>query len=236
MDVMTLWRMVMSCVIVSLLSGCVLPGYFTPGHWLRVDAQTLSFTGPIEPGIEREFLETVTPETTRLIISSGGGDVEVALVVADYIHNYGLDIEVNQLCGSSCANYWFTAARKKTVLQGAYVGFHGDITSSIPYWKTPTAETLESARRISAKEQDFYEKIGVNPKLYAFSAAFTTGNEVSFWLPSPAELTCMGVTNLTEMWFSFNPSDFTLANRWPNPNVLTSVQDKRVPKPEVCAP
>jgi hypothetical protein len=155
-------------------------------------------------------------------------------MVGDYIYDHELDIEVNQLCGSSCANYWFTAARKKTVSQGAYVGFHGDITSSVQYWKTPNAETLEVARRISLKEQAFYKKIGVNPELYAFSAAFTTSNEVTFWLPSPAELACMGVTNLDGMWFSSNPSEYVLANRWPHPNVLTSVQDKRIPKPELC--
>ena len=220
--------------LTMLLSSCGLVLRSAPSLWERVDAQTLVFSGGIDSRTDEAFLEAVTPETTKLIVNTTGGDVESALIVADYIFKHQLDLEVREVCGSSCANYWFTAAKKKTVPRGAYVGFHGDVGSSLPYWGTVTDEVMTYTQKVIAKEAAFYKRIKLDSRIFAFSAAFAVHHK-TIWAASPAELACVGVKNL-EMWFSDNPNDFTAANRLWQPTVKTSAQDTRVPRPSLCQP
>ena len=57
---------------------------------------------------------------TTLLIDSAGGEIVVGM-------DFGreLDVVVDRACLSSCANYVFTAARKKEILPGAVVAWHG---------------------------------------------------------------------------------------------------------------
>lgn len=203
----------------------------------RVDAQTISFTGPIQEGDDARFEALLTPETRRLIISSGGGEVTAGMKMGKLIHQHGLDVEVRDVCGSACANYIFTAGRKKIVPKGSFVGFHGDPKNSplIQVWRffyRNNAATAQYTKESNRLTEELYALIGINPKLYAHSAQFTLANNVTFWVPSPRELDCMNVKGL-EMWFSDNLADFT--NSW-KVNVRTSKQDIRQPSPDICAP
>ncbi len=214
------------------LTGCALLQP-RPGTWTRLSPEVLAFSGAIENGTDTEFFRLVTPETKRLQVRSYGGDVLIALKVARYISDHQLDLEVNEVCGSSCANYWFMAAHTKIVTTGAYIGFHGDVGSSLPYWDNPSAEVLDQAQKTVAEEKAFYQTVQIDSRIYAFSAAFTTYHKVGFWAPSPEELTCVGVTNL-KMWFNPDSSTFVSANGWNRPVVKTSAQDTRVPRPQLC--
>lgn len=220
--------------LAGLLSSCGLVLRSPPSLWERVDAQTLMFSGGIDSRTDEAFLEAVTSETTRLIVNTTGGNVESALIVGDYIFKYQLDLEVREVCGSSCANYWFTAASKKTVPRGAYVGFHGDVGSSLPYWEKLTEDHLAAVQKVIDKEAAFYKRIKLDSRIFAFSAAFAVHHK-AIWAASPAELACVGVNDL-EMWFSDNPNDLTAANRLWQPTVKTSAQDTRVPRPSLCQP
>jgi hypothetical protein len=221
-----------ACFLAVLLSGC-LPPVAQPGKWSRLNDSTLSFRGSIDSGSEKEFLALVDARISRVQVSTFGGDVESALVIADYLHDHKIDLEVEEVCVSSCANYWFPAANRKIVPVGAYVGFHGDVTSSIPYWHNPSAEAIKFAQETSAKEQAFYQRIGLNPKLFQFSIDFIETNDVSIWAISPNEAACAGMKNL-EMWFPNDPKEFTLANSRPYPNVGISFEDKRTPPQDLC--
>ena len=152
-----------------VLSGCGLVIRSAPSLWERLDAQTLSFSGEIEARTDEDFLRIVTPETTKLVVNTTGGNVESALIVARYIHEHQLDLEVREVCASSCANYWFAAAKKKTVPRGAYIGFHGDVGSSLPYWETPPAKALVSIQKIIANEAAFYSSVKLDPRIFASS-------------------------------------------------------------------
>jgi hypothetical protein len=221
-----------SCFFAVFLSGC-LPPVAQPGKWLRLNDSTLYFRGSIDSGSDKEFLALVDARITQIRVSTFGGDVEPALVIAEFLHDHNIDLEVEGVCVSSCANYWFPAANRKIVPVGSYVGFHGDITSSIPYWHNPSAETIASAEKTSAKEQAFYQKIGLNPKLFQFSIDFIETNDVGIWAISPKEAACAGVKNL-EMWFPSASKQFTLADSSPYPTVGISLNDKRVPTLDLC--
>jgi hypothetical protein len=219
-------------LLVFGFTGCGL--FPTAGVWTRIDSQTIAFTGRIQAGVDREFFRIITPETKKIIVKSGGGDILTALAIGTYIFEHQLSIEVDELCGSSCANYWFTAASTKIVRQGALVGFHGDYGSSVPYWKNPSPQELEQAKVIIAAEKVFYQKIGLDERIFVFSIEFELANNAEFWIASPEELACVGVKNL-EMWFSPNLADYTLANSI-SPPAKTSFQDVRVPRPSLCHP
>ena len=61
----------------------------------------------------------------RLFMNSVGGDVEAGLAIARSVLKNDMDVVVDGICLSSCANYLFLAGRTKTVLPLALVGFHG---------------------------------------------------------------------------------------------------------------
>ena len=111
---MNQFRRTIICFCISLgLSGCTLLEAAQRGVWTRIDSETLNFTGEIVTGTEIDFERLMTPDIRRLRVRSSGGDVEVALKIAETIFARKLDLEVNGYCASSCANYWFPAANKK---------------------------------------------------------------------------------------------------------------------------
>jgi hypothetical protein len=61
----------------------------------------------------------------RIIVQSPGGDVRQAIVLGNWILDHGVDVEVTGSCASSCANYLFTAGRRKFIDAGSIVIWHG---------------------------------------------------------------------------------------------------------------
>jgi hypothetical protein len=225
-------KWIVACLLAVLLSACI-PPVAQPGKWSRLNDSTLYFRGSIDLGSDKEFMALVDARITRIQVSTFGGDVEAALVIADYLHDHKIDLEVEGVCVSSCANYWFPAAHRKIVPVSAYVGFHGDVTSSIPYWHNPSAEAIKFAQKTSEKEQAFYKRIGFDPRVFQFSIDFIQTNEVSIWAISPKEATCAGVKNLN-MWFPNASQKFKFADSSPYPFVGISLGDKRVPALDFC--
>jgi hypothetical protein len=224
-----------------LLSGCsptlVRLLTLTPGTFVQRDEQTLVFTGYITFGTANAFAAALKPETTTLVLDSGGGLTTDGLEMGRLIHTRGLDVVVDGLCASSCANYLFTAGRHKTVLPGSYVGFHGD-----PRASRAGDDELARARgevvpvRLGNPEQyraddEFYRSIGLNPAIFSQSVQFTNRYDVTFWAPSPGELRCLGVKDLS-MWFSTNPRDYS---RYKDRSVSTSVQEGWIPDSPLCS-
>lgn len=88
--------------------------------------QSLCFNGPINKVSTTQAVEILESKPVKtLVISSTGGSVHYALDIAEYIQAENIDIVVNHYCISSCANYFFLAARYKYVTEGSFVGWHG---------------------------------------------------------------------------------------------------------------
>lgn len=62
---------------------------------------------------------------TTLLIDSAGGEIVVGMDFGTWVLERRLNVVVDRACLSSCANYVFTAARKKEILPGAVVAWHG---------------------------------------------------------------------------------------------------------------
>lgn len=100
------------------------------GEWTVVTNNTLSFKGPIESSEFDKFKQVFSSDITKIIVDSGGGDAEVGLAIGGLIAKADIDVEVQGICMSSCANYIFTAGRNK-ILNRGIVGYHGNMTALV---------------------------------------------------------------------------------------------------------
>jgi len=96
---------------------------------LNRNSNIICLTGEITDEMSsslREFLQHTSSHAT-VILDSPGGSVRFAtdIVRALGIGNYDAIVLDGSVCFSSCANYILLAARKKIILDGAYVGWHG---------------------------------------------------------------------------------------------------------------
>lgn len=100
----------------------------------------------------------------KILITSGGGDADASLDLAEEILKRGIDVYVNGPCYSACANYIFLAARKKYILDKSVVAWHG----APGYPKDDSSFSEEAKARIRntvSRHLAFFSKIGVDPDL-----------------------------------------------------------------------
>lgn len=71
------------------------------------------------------LIKSAEDTVKRLVINSGGGDVNGGMDLAELVLAHQLDVEVERLCASSCANYVFPAGKTKQIQKGAVVVWHG---------------------------------------------------------------------------------------------------------------
>ncbi|QYG07801.1 hypothetical protein [Janthinobacterium sp. PAMC25594] len=77
------------------------------------NGRVINMVGSIVEGDSVKFLKAVTMRSKVIKVQSGGGETDEAMHLGRLIHDRNLDIEVNEICASSCANYLFPAAVKK---------------------------------------------------------------------------------------------------------------------------
>jgi hypothetical protein len=73
----------------------------------------------------RRVVGTGDLHDVRVRLRSPGGDTFVGMAMGREIHRRHLDVEVDGYCQSSCANYLFTAGRRKYLRSVDQVRFHG---------------------------------------------------------------------------------------------------------------
>lgn len=155
------------------------------------------FVGRIDERSATEFLELVAqPGIRRLVITSRGGLVAPALDIAAAVYEHGLDVEVPTVCYSSCANYIFPAGRRKVLGRRGAVAWHGNMAhvlhESSQGHASWTAQEIESARMLAAREATFFERIGVDGYVCWF-AKLPPYDVEDFYYLSPADLARFGI-------------------------------------------
>lgn len=61
----------------------------------------------------------------RLVVRSTGGDADAAIDLAEKLQRFDVEVTVVDYCMSSCANYFFAGLRRRNVVPGAMILFHG---------------------------------------------------------------------------------------------------------------
>ncbi len=99
-----------------------------PPATFSIEGSTVVIVGPLDIGFYERFLSAVRDredEITTLRINSGGGITDEGIKLGAWMAERNIDVVVDQLCFSSCANYIFTAGRNKTIMADSIVGWHG---------------------------------------------------------------------------------------------------------------
>ena len=95
---------------------------------ISVEGSIISFVGSIESETYRNFLYAVRgqeDQITAIQINSGGGITDQGMLIGEWIFDHELDVIVDEICFSSCANYIFPAGKNKIIEEDAIVGWHG---------------------------------------------------------------------------------------------------------------
>lgn len=152
------------------------------GEWLRINESTIKFEGEITFEEYENYLAIISDNDRVMILNSEGGFTGAGVDIGLDMLSRDLTVIVRNECLSSCANYLFLAAEKK-VIDNGYVGFHG---SNTEYEKNDLENDVEEMKNdrlseheisnyvsliseISSKEKEFFDKVGVDPRLFEIS-------------------------------------------------------------------
>ncbi|MGF6273763.1 hypothetical protein ABIB38_002141 [Massilia sp. UYP11] len=155
-----------------------------------VENGELHYSGYLDDDANRRLFslyDSLAIKPTVLAIESKGGIVDFGLDLGDWVYRKGMDVKVSGYCLSSCANYVFTAAPRRTVGNVAVIGFHGGISSATfnlggerkAAYDAMTPEQQHAFRADQRKhiqpllqrETDFFRKIGVRQDITTYGQA-----------------------------------------------------------------
>jgi len=95
---------------------------------ITLDGAKATYAGKItDPNVEC-FMDTVKgKKVSMLVISSSGGEINAGMRMGEWVFDNQVDVVVERMCMSSCANYVFPAGRNKTIRTNSIVAWHGSI-------------------------------------------------------------------------------------------------------------
>ena len=201
----------------GLVSSCmtieILRFRYTDYAQVSIQGDTLTFKGSMNAEGNKKLFrlyEEADVKPNRLLITSGGGDVMLGIELGYFVHKHQLDVEVQKYCGSSCANYVFTAARQKILQRDSVLFWHG--SSYQPDMdKIFRADDKEDVLTQPIKdwrmtENEFFKTIQVSPSItvYGMLADERWSEAVDRkkppylmgWVYSVADMKKFGVTNV----------------------------------------
>jgi hypothetical protein len=180
---------------------------------ISLEAGAAYYSGPISAELNKRFFEAVQGKAVkRLIITSGGGEVEAGIALGLWVFDHSLNIEVPEYCLSSCANYVFPAGHHKSIGAGAIVAWHGNYNhlKQIGLWQddiavrmerygedaaTAKAHVREEVDRLVRLERDFFARIGVNEYL-CWIGKVPPYNAPNYYFLSRQDMARFGITHV----------------------------------------
>jgi hypothetical protein len=149
----------------ALAAVAILGLWFATRHAESPDVvcDTLTLTGDISPKIffdAKDCLErSAAKEKTFVVATSDGGDWESALALGILIHRHGWNVEVVDLCASSCANFIFPAGHKKYLHADSLLLYHGGPHQKNMLEKLQAAERAYMANPSAVREPDPHDRM-----------------------------------------------------------------------------
>ncbi|MFZ6735190.1 hypothetical protein ACO0LG_24935 [Undibacterium sp. Ji42W] len=138
--------------------------------------KVLRMTGEIVDEDAKQIEEYLGTGIETIIVRSGGGSVVGALEIAKEINKRKINLIVDKYCLSSCANYLFIAAYKKSLLPESVLGFHGGVYGKAPIQGPKSGKSKKGNMSMESfwkKDSRFFQEIGFNKDLLKRSYALT---------------------------------------------------------------
>ncbi|MEH3040513.1 MAG: hypothetical protein PGN21_10680 [Sphingomonas paucimobilis] len=92
---------------------------------VQTSPDTLRLSGAIRDEDDRQFAAALSPNIRRVTLNSAGGQASTALRMAALIEGRRIEVVVDGICASSCANYLFAAGAARSIRPGSVVLWHG---------------------------------------------------------------------------------------------------------------
>ncbi|CAH0253550.1 hypothetical protein SRABI118_03029 [Massilia sp. Bi118] len=177
----------MKFLLTMLLFLGLVPG--AQAGWERVSADTIRFSGDINPGSYKEFLEVSKGGYKNVVLQSFGGTPLTALKIAEDISKNNVKVEIDGYCFSACANYLALAGKTLVLPCDALLGWHGSPTlesdeeiarknEMLDYPFELTRAYQKWVGEFRARENRFYRSVKVDPALLQDSVAVPSGENI----------------------------------------------------------
>lgn len=184
----------------ALLASCAgQPSKPAPSS-IRLEHDAIVVEGELRPNTLARMQEAIGQrKVSKLIIRSGGGEVTGSIKVARWVHENGIDVEVDGDCFSSCANYIFPAGRNKYIVGKGIVAWHGTLEHQAYKHEQGDsqldAESLASLLSIVARERKFYADTGIN-SFAGWFGKIAPYNIYNLYFMSKQDMEYFGMRNL----------------------------------------
>lgn len=156
----------LACLGLLLAAVATVGAQTRPNSAERVgDAVVLQ--GRIDADLARRVVQLLqNPDIARVVVTSGGGDVDATLDIAEAMHANSKNVEVPLACLGTCANYIFPAGRHKLLARAGVIGWRGNMAHVLYLQRTARANwsdaQLREARRLAQREAGFYARVGLD--------------------------------------------------------------------------
>ncbi|OAT21522.1 hypothetical protein M983_3128 [Proteus myxofaciens ATCC 19692] len=120
-----------------------------------------------ESGYEKVHALASNSDISTLVINSRGGDIVPGMKLGELVFDKKWDVQVQDYCFSSCANYIFPAGKTKYISKFSQLGWHGGATQQfdediIPKEKNDRERFTQILTGLIETETAFFKKINVN--------------------------------------------------------------------------
>lgn len=203
-------RDISTVVMVFSLIGCQNTSAVYPSaHKVLVVGDTLVYDGMITGEAVLEAMRVVRESNKpikNLKITSTGGDMAVGIEFGYFIKDHNLDVEVSELCFSSCANYVLPAAKSVVINTNSLIGWHGGAKQSDELWELSVPKKERSSfmaylNRMRVKETVFFGYVGVDQQITSYGQTIKNSCQIKQktdgWYYSIEDLHRMGIKDIT---------------------------------------
>lgn len=181
---------------------------------IHIDGSTLFFNGDLsEDSVLCAINMAQGHDIKTLNVRSEGGVIDDAMYFAHWIRDGQINVEINELCFSSCANYIFPAGVIKYISERDLIGWHGGaFQKNIEFRDYAEKQQFQLyIRKARKKEVSLYSRLGIDPRLPTIGQEdeyFCQNNGELGWFYSVEDLTSLGITNIVLTDNKWEPLNF----------------------------
>lgn len=178
---------------------------------VTLQGDTLYYQGYITDEANEKAKQLITSEVTTLAIKSRGGDINLGMDLGELVRKKSLNIMIEKYCLSSCANYVFTAGKKKYLHEDSLLAWHGGATQKIDLDNISSDQhdyILSQIKPLIKRETLYFKKIGVQQKITTYGQQdkfHQYGDHYEGWTFSLRALNQLGVDNIVLLDRKWDP-------------------------------
>ena len=172
----------------------IVPSCCVQAATIKASADVIELRGEIADGDGDRFGSLLTPATRVLRIRSAGGNIPAALAIARLVNQHGLDVDIDGLCASACAQMLLPAASHVRASDGTLVALHAAADGAARAARREGRLVAEEpgAARVLAElvamqdaMDEFFSSVGVRKVAMDFMYELTSTSDVSVNVSPP---------------------------------------------------